>query len=75
MCSSDLAAPAAPTPSPTGRGPYLEPTGYWREVGVALERALAVARIDANLRRYIPRAGSGSSFPLPVSGGLLTSSG
>lgn len=26
---------------------YVEPTGYWREVGVALERALAVARIDA----------------------------
>lgn len=28
-------------------GYYVEPTGYWREVGVALERALAVARIDA----------------------------
>lgn len=26
---------------------YIEPTGYWREVGTALERALAVARIDA----------------------------
>jgi len=28
-------------------GYYLEPTGYWRETGAALERALAVARIDA----------------------------
>ncbi len=26
---------------------YVEPAGYWREVGVALERALAVARTDA----------------------------
>jgi hypothetical protein len=26
---------------------YVEPTGYWREVGTALEQALAVARIDA----------------------------
>jgi hypothetical protein len=26
---------------------YVEPTGYWQEVGAALERALAVARTDA----------------------------
>lgn len=28
-------------------GYYVEPTGYWREAGATLERALAVARIDA----------------------------
>lgn len=26
---------------------YVEPSGYWREVGVTVERALAVARTDA----------------------------
>lgn len=26
---------------------YTDPAGYWREAGIALERALAVARIDA----------------------------
>ena len=28
-------------------GYYVEPAGYWREAGVTLERALAVARFDA----------------------------
>ncbi len=35
-------------------GYYTEPSGYWREAGAALERALAVARIDAGPYRVPP---------------------
>ena len=35
-------------------GYYTEPSGYWREAGAVLERALAVAQIDAGQYRVPP---------------------
>jgi hypothetical protein len=42
---------------------YIEPTGYWREVGTALERALAVARTDAGPYAVPPEEEIGRAPP------------
>ena len=44
-------------------GYYTEPTGYWREVGATLDRALAAARIDAGPYAVPPEEELGRAPP------------